>query len=43
VVIGTRLVQVLESQARDNAARAGQEFIAGIRAALDNMTQGART
>ena len=43
VVIGTRLVQVLEGQPRDNAARAGQEFIAGIRAALDNMTQGART
>ena len=43
VVIGTRLVQVLESQPRDNVARAGQEFIAGIRAALDNMTQGART
>ncbi len=43
VVIGTRLVQVLEGQPRDNVARAGQEFIAGIRAALDNMTQGAQT
>jgi tryptophan synthase alpha chain len=43
VVIGTRLVQVLEGQPRDNVARAGQEFIAGIRAALDTMTQGART
>ena len=43
VVIGTRLVQVLEGQPRDNVARAGQEFIAGIRAALDNMTQGAKT
>jgi tryptophan synthase alpha chain len=42
VVIGTRLVQVLESEPRDNAARAGRDFIAGIRGALDKMTQGAK-
>ena len=42
VVIGTRLVQILESAPRDNVARAGQDFIAGIRSALDTMTQGAK-
>ena len=42
VVIGTRLVQVLEGQSRDNVARAGREFMAGIRDALDRMTQGAQ-
>jgi tryptophan synthase alpha chain len=42
VVIGTRLVQILESAPRDNVARAGQNFIAGIRSALDTMTQGAK-
>jgi tryptophan synthase alpha chain len=42
VVIGTRLVQILEAEPRDNVARAAQEFIAGIRRALDAMTQGAR-
>jgi len=42
VVIGTRLVQVLESEPRDNVARAGRDFIAGIRGALDQMTQGAK-
>jgi tryptophan synthase alpha chain len=42
VVIGTRLVQVLESEPRDNVARAGRDFIAGIRGALDKMTQGAK-
>ncbi|MGL6109815.1 MAG: tryptophan synthase subunit alpha, partial [Rubrivivax sp.] len=41
VVIGTRLVQILEGEPRDNVARAGQDFIAGIRRALDAMTQGA--
>lgn len=41
VVIGTRLVQILEAEPRDNVARAGQDFIAGIRRALDAMTQGA--
>jgi tryptophan synthase alpha chain len=42
VVIGTRLVQVLESEPRDNVESAGREFIAGIRGALDKMTQGAK-
>jgi tryptophan synthase alpha chain len=42
VVIGTRLVQVLEGQSRDNVARAGREFMAGIRDALDTMTRGAQ-
>jgi tryptophan synthase alpha chain len=41
VVIGTRLVQVLEGQPRDNVARAGQDFIAGIRGALDARQLGA--
>jgi tryptophan synthase alpha chain len=36
VVIGTALVQLLESCARDNVAAAAGEFIAGIRAALDS-------
>ncbi|MBE7417844.1 MAG: tryptophan synthase subunit alpha [Ideonella sp.] len=35
VVIGARLVQVLEAEPRDNAAAAGRRFMAGIRAALD--------
>jgi tryptophan synthase alpha chain len=35
VVIGSRLVQILESEPRDNAAAAGRAFMAGIRAALD--------
>ena len=41
VVIGTRLVQVLEAGPRDNVARAGRDFLAGIRAALDGKVQGA--
>jgi tryptophan synthase alpha chain len=41
VVIGTRLVQVLEAEPRDNVARAGEAFMAGIRAALDAREQGA--
>ena len=41
VVIGTRLVRVLESEARDNVAGAGQAFMAEIRAALDAKEQGA--
>ena len=41
VVIGTRLVQVLEAEPRDNVACAGRDFIAGIRAALDAKEQGA--
>jgi tryptophan synthase alpha chain len=35
VVIGTRLVQILEAEPRDNAARAGKAFMGEIRAALD--------
>lgn len=35
VVIGTALVQLLESQSRENVARVAGEFIAGVRAALD--------
>jgi tryptophan synthase alpha chain len=35
VVIGSRLVQVLESAPSDNAAAAARDFMAGIRAALD--------
>jgi tryptophan synthase alpha chain len=41
VVIGTRLVQILENQPRDNAAEAGRAFMAGIRSALDAMNPGA--
>ena len=36
VVIGSALVQWLESRTRDNVAAAAGEFIAGIRAALDS-------
>ena len=42
VVIGTRLVQVLETEPRENVAAAGQAFIAGIRRALDAMNEGVR-
>jgi len=41
VVIGSRLVQVLEAESRDNAAGAGERFMAEIRRALDQMTRGA--
>jgi tryptophan synthase alpha chain len=41
VVIGTRLVQLLEAEPRDNVARAGEAFIGDIRRALDDMKQGA--
>jgi tryptophan synthase alpha chain len=37
VVIGSRLVQLLESQTRDTAAPAAAAFIAEIRAALDEV------
>jgi tryptophan synthase alpha chain len=37
VVIGSRLVQLLEVQPRDNVARAAGEFIAEIRGALDTL------
>ncbi len=36
VVIGTALVQLLETRSRDNVAAAAGEFIASIRAALDS-------
>jgi tryptophan synthase alpha chain len=35
VVIGSRLIQILESQTRDNASPAARQFMAEIRAALD--------
>jgi tryptophan synthase alpha chain len=35
VVIGSRLIQILETQTRDNAAPAARAFMAEIRAALD--------
>ncbi len=35
VVIGSRLVQILEAQPRENVASAGRAFMAEIRAALD--------
>jgi tryptophan synthase alpha chain len=38
VVIGTRLVQILEAQAIDTAAPAGRAFMAEIRSALDAAT-----
>ena len=41
VVIGTRLVQVLESEPRDNVANAARDFMAGIRSAMDTKEQGA--
>jgi tryptophan synthase alpha chain len=41
VIIGARLVQLLEVEPRDNAAAAGRQFIAGIRGALDKMHKGA--
>ena len=39
VVIGSRLVQMLEDQPRDNVAARGAAFIAEIRAALDTLTK----
>ena len=35
VVIGTRLIQILETQTRDNAPAAARAFMAEIRSALD--------
>ncbi|MCZ8073723.1 MAG: tryptophan synthase subunit alpha, partial [Paucibacter sp.] len=35
VVIGSRLVELLETQTRDNVALTGAQFIREIRAALD--------
>jgi tryptophan synthase alpha chain len=40
VVIGTRLVQILENESRDNAPAAGRAFMAEIRAALDSLSEG---
>ncbi len=37
VVIGSAIVQLLETQARDNVAAAGAKFIADIRSALDSL------
>ncbi|WP_140627885.1 tryptophan synthase subunit alpha [Methylibium rhizosphaerae] len=37
VVIGSRIVQLLEEQTRDTVVAAGRQFIAEIRSALDNM------
>ena len=37
VVIGSAIVQLLESQSRDNVAAAGGRFIADIRSALDSL------
>jgi tryptophan synthase alpha chain len=41
VVIGSAIVQLLESQSRENVAAAGARFIADIRSALDALPQGA--
>ena len=43
VVIGSKLVQLLESEPRDNVSRVAGQFIAGIRAALDATTGGPQT
>jgi tryptophan synthase alpha chain len=37
VVIGSRIVQLLEEQTRDTVVAAGRQFIAEIRGALDNL------
>jgi tryptophan synthase alpha chain len=36
VVIGSRLIQILEAETRDNAPAAARDFMAGIRASLDH-------
>jgi tryptophan synthase alpha chain len=43
VAIGSRLVQILEAEPRDNVAAAAQAFMAEIRQALDSAAQGHRT
>jgi tryptophan synthase alpha chain len=43
VVIGSRLVQILQAESRDNAAAAAQGFMAEIRVALDELSQENRT
>jgi tryptophan synthase alpha chain len=40
VVIGARLVQILEAEPRENVALAGRRFMAEIRAALDTSVEG---
>lgn len=40
VVIGSRLVQILEAESRSTVAEAGRRFIAGIRQALDTTEEG---
>jgi tryptophan synthase alpha chain len=40
VVIGSRLVQILEAETRDNAPAAARAFMAEIRAALDETREG---
>src|SRR5688572_30101996 len=40
VVIGARLVQLLEAEPRDNVVLAGRRFMAEIRAALDTSVEG---
>jgi tryptophan synthase alpha chain len=40
VVIGSRLVQILEAQPRENVAAAARGFIAEIRSALDSLKEG---
>jgi tryptophan synthase alpha chain len=42
VVIGSRIVQLLEEQPRESVVAAGRDFIAEIRAALDQSTGAAR-
>ena len=42
VVIGSRLVQILHAEPRDNVAAAGRRFMAEIRAALDTTTKDQR-
>jgi tryptophan synthase alpha chain len=40
VVIGSRLVQILESQTRDNVGSAAKAFMSEIRSALDGVKEG---
>jgi tryptophan synthase alpha chain len=40
VVIGAKVVQVLEAEPRDNVVLAGRRFMAEIRAALDTTVEG---
>ncbi|HYW56014.1 MAG TPA: tryptophan synthase subunit alpha [Polaromonas sp.] len=42
VVIGTRIIQLLEDQPRDKAASVVRDFLAGIRQALDESTAPAK-